>query len=129
MSEIGMKLIAAVRAAAAANPDKVYEPPAKYQEPEGPRVCVNVCDGEGSCIVGAGALAAGIIAASYEFSGDNRGGIYTLNKFLGDPLTFDEVIWLASVQGNQDAGVPWGECIDRADRYDRLPDSYYEGVG
>lgn len=112
MSEIGQKLIAAVRARAAADPGKVYKPPL-VGDANG---CVNVYNGEGSCIVGCGALDAGLITLDYEFNGpQNTAGVHSLNAYLDGPLDAVEVSWLASVQVSQDREIPWGVAVLRAD--------------
>lgn len=111
MSEAGQKLIAAVRARAAANPDFVYE------WPEGLGGCVNVLNGEGSCIVGCGALDSGLITAAYENTSSNDAGIYSLSSYLGQPFDDEELWWLEQVQCEQDSGTTWGEAVKMADDY------------
>lgn len=112
MSEIGQKLIAAVRAQAAANPDKVYTPP----DDDGNGFnCVNVFNGEGSCIVGCGALDSSIITPDFELDYHNGSGVHGLNTYLGNPLDIKEVNWLACVQGEQDRGTEWARAVSFAD--------------
>lgn len=109
MSEdIGQKLIDEVRKIAAEKPAFVYTPPNMAR-------CVNVSDGQPSCLVGHAFWNLGLIDASFEEQENNAGGVYSLTQILGLHLPEKEYNWLAQVQDNQDRGLPWGEAVKDAD--------------
>ena len=133
------KTIAGVRVAAAERPDFVYD--AEYvdmvvfdgveyrrRSPSGDCQYVEQVNGElcGSCLVGWGALAAGIEPEALEYQGDPF-GLFRMLDIL--PGHFDrvelaeegyeqatsEVDWLGLVQKWQDRGWPWGHAVEMAD--------------
>lgn len=129
MSEAGQKLIAAVRKAAADNPDFIYPLAARYGS-DGSLVkfgnCMYVKDGCPSCIVGKGAWDLRLIDASFEFSDDNSAAVDVLLSALDlyDEVDGQELGWLMAVQKKQDNSTPWGEAVAEADgRYPQCGES------
>lgn len=120
MSEVGQKIIASVRAHAAADPGFIYEAIDLGDE----TTCVYVKDGCPSCIVGKGLWDAGVIDATIEEKLANKLPFTGFNKRLFpviDDLDERELTWLGEVQMAQDAQTPWGIAVDTADTRVTLP--------
>lgn len=105
-AKTGTELVAKVREIAAEQPDFVYKD-------EG---CVYVRDGHGSCIIGRAAMELGYIDASLEEQGLNWETVTRLANHVGIDCTRNEILWLQTVQSDQDAGVPWGDAVRIADK-------------
>jgi hypothetical protein len=121
MSEVGQKLIKATRAAAEANPDKIYELATIHDEignvlKQGK--CRYVHEGKPSCIVGHAAWDIELIDADLEGdpTGNNEASVDILLEYLDLDVDSTEAYWLSTVQGAQDRGAPWGESVEAADR-------------
>lgn len=115
MSEIGKKLISAIRAAAEERPDYVY-PRAKGQPGfEYCGMCMYVLDSQPSCIVGRGAWDVGLINAEFEHHQDNESDVSGLLDGLALELDEFERYWLSEAQEQQDNGEPWGAAVALAD--------------
>ncbi|WP_280485404.1 hypothetical protein [Nocardia cyriacigeorgica] len=116
------QFIAAVRAEAAENPDKVYLPPLVWDEDEDDFVATDECvyverdhgTGElvGSCIVGRALIRCGVPAEKLDVFGIS---FSTLAARLGIELHPSIIEWGDCVQDRQDSGVPWSEAIEIAD--------------
>ncbi|MFE7717532.1 hypothetical protein ACFU44_00650 [Nocardia rhizosphaerihabitans] len=116
--------VAAVRARAAAQPDKVYEPP-EFEDPDtgafvsgsdclyveySPSEAIYV----GSCLLGCGLIAAGV--DPNKLIQDNIAMPFSrLVKVLNLPLSLRVVLWAEKAQRAQDENLPWGVAIERAD--------------
>lgn len=103
MSDVGQRLIAAVREIAAENPDFVYD--------DDPYGCVYF-DGKGapSCIMGHACSRLGLLVGEpNDVDGDTN--ISAVAKDLQWGLDRDELDWLEHVQRSQDRRTPWGECV------------------
>ena len=109
------KLVAAVRALAAENPERVYAScsvagcvykPTKQQD-----------GGTYGCIVGEALRRIGVSSTGLD-SVDGEQGIYSRLFQIGirDDVQID---WLTKVQGLQDSGTSWSEAVLKAD--DCLP--------
>lgn len=118
MSELGQKVIAAVRAHAAAKADYVYIPPDEEPEEGISGTCVYVIDGAPSCLLGKGFWDLGLIDANAEtelmntlpFSPYNRDHFGFMTS-----MEEEEIDWLQSVQEQQDTKQPWGQAVAYAD--------------
>ena len=115
MSEIGLKLIDAVRKAANDDPDFIYH------KPRGGELCYYVYGAQPSCIVGRAAWNLGLIDASFEQGQDNTSGVSGLAEALEIELEFDEQEWLETAQNSQDIGNTWFAAVVKADRAVPLP--------
>jgi len=113
MSELGQKIIAEVRAKAAADPEYLYP----RTEAGG---CSYLRNGQPSCIVGHALWNLGLIDAQWK--GDDLGisDISHIINHEGWELTIGEIDWLSKVQDNQDNGWPWGQSVARADGSNRF---------
>ncbi|MBO0676915.1 hypothetical protein JRC04_05520 [Mycolicibacterium sp. S2-37] len=154
MSEIGEKLIAAVRQAAAENPDFVYKVPELLDEDGNTYLdeygdvatvdgCVYVANGAPSCIVGHALWSEGLIDAAFDrlnndsiaalagFFYNYHNKTYAANKVVKLPglegLDEAEIRWLGNVQGHQDDEIAWGEAVRRADE-GRASDTWQEAI-
>lgn len=114
MSEIGQKIISAVRKRAEDDPNFIYKPPN-----DGNNGCVYVSDGQPSCLIGCGLWDAGLIGPEFEGLETNRIGIAALEDGPCQQLNLilDEVeqIWIFRVQAYQDGGHTWGDALRLAD--------------
>lgn len=117
------RFVAAVRARAAAEPDKVYKPPmvmhinddGDEDEVEGP--CVYVERNEdgvlvGSCLLGCGLIDSGV---SPQVLDVGEFGIAALVKEGVLSMSLDVLLWAAEVQDDQDTCVPIGRAVENAD--------------
>lgn len=113
------KLISAVRNIAEAAPDYVYEK-------VGGHACKYVQNGAGSCIVGQGALAAGVpLETVAEWDQAECGsGFGDVCDRIDIDCGSDAAQWLIEVQSHQDNGIPWGEAVAAADSNVDLFESY-----
>ena len=111
-------LVASVRKHAEERPDYVYEGACFYERA-----------GKPSCLVGHGFFDLGFTAEQValldeeDMNTDQFGtGIENVlqYRFGIENDTDPRVWWLASVQGSQDNGFPWGECVANADKYYRV---------
>lgn len=107
MSEIGKQIVQAVRDAAAAKPDYVYQGMCRY-----------VIDGCPACLVGQALWDLGLISADVESRAANNDGVDGLFDLLGIEVDPDEEDWLRLAQESQDAEHPWSEAVRWADEYD-----------
>lgn len=110
-SELGEKIINAVREAAAKAPDFVYN----RETPLGK--CIYVKNGQPSCLVGHALWAVGLIDADTEGFSWNDDEISTVvaQSEWGKQLTDGEVGWLEIVQSEQDSGTAWRYAVRMAD--------------
>lgn len=120
VSEIGQKVIAAVRGYAEADPDFVYSPiPDERDGPnKGKDRCLYVVDGQPSCIIGKGLWDAGLIDATIEGKSMNLLPFvsYSSRYFpCMEQMDDAELKWLAKVQLTQDGGISWGDAVAYAD--------------
>ncbi len=117
MSEIGQKIIAAVRDVAAKNPSFIYLN-AALMGADG-NFCVYVKDGDPSCLIGQALWKLGLIDAALEADDFNAVGADDLLRSLpiGDSLDPNEIEWLTRVQEMQDAEKPWSEAVEWADNF------------
>ena len=117
------RFVAAVRARAAAEPDKVYSPPmvmhiddeGNEDEVEGTCVYVerdkDVARG-GSCLFGCARIDAGVHPEALDVG---EYGITAMVKESMLSLPKDVARWADVVQAKQDTGLPWGRAVEVAD--------------
>ncbi|MFC9514593.1 hypothetical protein ACFTSD_02575 [Nocardiaceae bacterium NPDC056970] len=111
------QLVSAVRAKAAADPDRIYTPVPDPDIEDTNCLYVERDDetGElcGSCLVGHGFLDIGVPAKFLERD------VIGIGELLTEAWGFDRkdkrALWLEEVQNAQDTGTPWGAAIDKAD--------------
>lgn len=123
MSEVGQKVIATVRAKAAADPGYVYIPPVLSEggdiDGNDVRSCVYVSHGYPSCIVGHGLWEAELIDGTFEENIANGYPFvpYNVDDGFGFMRAMNpaEINWLSDVQREQDSRTPWGEAVRMAD--------------
>lgn len=116
MSDIGQKLIAAVRKHAADNPTYVDD----WAEKAG---CQYVRDGEPSCIIGQALWDLGFIDSSFEthppvgdrYSRANADTVDNVIELFDIDLDPEELHWLVLVQGQQDSGRSWADAVTYGD--------------
>jgi len=104
MSELGQKIITAVREAAAGSPNYIYSGTCQY-----------VRHGNPACLVGRGLWEAGLINAWLERSHLNSEPVDLLIREMDWEIDDDEIRWLATAQEQQDSGYPWRDAVDYAD--------------
>jgi hypothetical protein len=108
VSDIGQRLIAAVREIAAERPDHVYD----SESDEG---CVYIDkDGNPSCIIGHAGYKLALITREPQGCWDST-DICAVSYELRWSLSNDELRWLSAVQTHQDRGVSWGAAVELAD--------------
>ena len=108
MSEDGQKLIAAVRAVAAEQPDLVYTDACQYVVKDGPG------EYRPGCLIGHALWRLGMIDSFwYGDSSRNISQITALTKEFR--LDTEEAYWLGVAQDEQDAQEPWGVAVRAAD--------------
>lgn len=107
------EIINAVRAAASANPDFIYEPPTEIDgEQNYSRSCVyKTDDGKPSCIIGHAFAATGYLDDVSAFAGSVR----TVIAGLEIEATTKQVRWLEMVQEKQDDMLDWSFAVESAD--------------
>lgn len=118
------RFVAAIRARAAAEPNKVYRVPTVVHvddfgdEEDVEGTCVYVVRNEdddliGSCLLGWGLIDAGVKpevldVGEYAFAG--------LQEYFGGMTLSKRVVqWATEVQDRQDCGTPWGLAVESAD--------------
>ncbi|MFC9761687.1 hypothetical protein [Rhodococcus jostii] len=117
------RFVAAVRARAAAEPDKVYTPPTVIHvnddgdesEVEGACVYVERNDDDvlvGSCLLGCALIDAGVDPAVLDVG---ELGIDDLVCQVVVSMRTDVLHWAIVVQSEQDTGIPWGRAVEEAD--------------
>lgn len=124
-TELGCKIIAGVREAAAEQPDRIYERIAVGIEGDvRDATCVYVWEGQPSCLIGQGLWRAEVIDASFTYQEWNIEGIGEL--ILSEwwtarwpELSVREVAWLRWAQQTQDARRAWSVAVTDADEHDR----------
>jgi len=95
-----------------ASPDFIYVPPPPLTT-RGPRCAYANPDGTGSCLFGQAMIALGATGLARE----TTGGIINVAPLVGFVETgtpADRMLLryaLGSAQGNQDAGMPWGQAV------------------
>lgn len=109
MSELGQKVIAAVRRHAAENPGFIYR---RIDEVVG-SACFYVRDGKPDCLIGQALWELGLIDSSFEGTGQNRMGIVAISHDW--PFDGGELRWLSRVQSAQDCGEAWGDAVRETD--------------
>lgn len=119
MSDIGEKIIAAVRGVAARNPSFVYPNPGVHGAVDTMAYCVYVREGGPSCLVGCALWDLDLIDTSLEEHPYNTVGVDDLLVAWldGVELDLDEIEWLRNVQSGQDAEKPWAEAVKWADSF------------
>lgn len=119
MSEVGQRIIQAIRDIAAESPGFVYVRPADKVK------CVYVAGGEPSCIVGKALWRLGFIDAALEDVDPEKGWMMPnmmpasdlIQRVLHLDIDIEEAEWISEVQYHQDGAKPWGEAVQFADRY------------
>lgn len=107
MSVTFKQLETEVRRLAAANPE--YRYPAELED-----TCVyNETDNLPACIFGKAFANLGHPVPE-KFEGSS---ISVVIRGLGVLVSYEDLRWAERVQGFQDAGFPWGKCIDVADHW------------
>ncbi len=105
-TEKGQRVIAEIRNAAAATPDKVTD--------SGGCLYVDTDSSCPSCLVGVGLWKAGLIDEEFALSGHNGTGILVMGHERWD-FSRAEVIWMAIVQKAQDTQWNWAYAVALAD--------------
>lgn len=105
MSEIGQKIIAAVRDVANNDPGHVYE----HEK------CRYVVDGRPACLIGHALWNVGLISGDIEKSTCNGEAVDYVAAFLGLDIDGSERDWLSNAQEVQDNGKPWEYAVQQAD--------------
>lgn len=110
MSEIGQKLIAEIRKAAADNPNKIV----------GVGKCIYFdVRGAPSCLVGYGLAALGVTSLGGLDNVEPFDNIYP--SLFGGELDDEEASWVQAVQDHQDNQLGWSEAVALADRWIEVP--------
>ena len=128
MSEIGQKLIAAIREAASKNPDKANAENCQYfgtiKEDDGYDDQYVRLTGSGDCIVGCAFVEVGLFKPEEgelppSWNEESFPHIQSLVKYNGKPLAelldYEEETWIGNAQVYQDAHYPWGLAIEKTD--------------
>lgn len=107
------EVISEIRKIASLNPETVYSRDI-FNPGEDP--CRYIVDGKGSCIVGRALVNLGITPERLnEFEGTKaRDVIFRLAVHTDHS---NQTEWVDRVQFHQDANVPWGIAVEKADRY------------
>ena len=126
--------IKAVRARAAAEPDKVYEIPDQLDEETGEFVEGGACvyveidqdtkEKVPSCLIGCALADLEVPLAQMEAFNENS--IYGLDSYLGLELPQAVVEWASRVQNGQDDKRTWSDAIEFGDERATLPAEYQE---
>ena len=107
------EVISEIRKIASENPNTVY---GRDIFDSGDDNCRYIIDGKGSCIVGRALVNLGTIPMRlHEFEGMKARDV--LLRLSIDTDHFDQTEWVNRVQFHQDADVPWGIAVEKADRY------------
>ena len=113
------EFVAAVRAEAALNPDKVYE------KPEDSESCVYVEPGPdgklvGSCLLGCALVRLGVNPERMAW----KSGVAfaTVNETLELGLSGPVWSWANWAQYEQDSGTDWGMSVQKADEHRPIPE-------
>lgn len=107
------EVISEIRKIASENPNTVYS---RDIFDSGDDFCRYIIDGKGSCIVGRAIVNLGTIPARlHEFEGMKAQDV--LSRLSIDTDHSDQTEWVNRVQFHQDADVPWGIAVEKADRY------------
>lgn len=107
------EVISEIRKIARLNPEIVYS---RDIFNPGDDPCQYIVDGKGSCIVGRALVNLGIAPERLdEFEGMKVSDV--LYSLLVDTDHSDQTEWVDRVQFHQDASVPWGIAVEKADRY------------
>ena len=114
------RLVAEVRALAAEKPDFVYTAIDFHSDADGGgEKCSYVHGNDGGCIVGQGALRAGMDLDELSEKDNDGEDTSVSSQFMDYGLSTDALGWLSAVQYYQDTGSPWGAAVAHAD--DRIP--------
>lgn len=107
MSELGQKIIDAVRAKAAELPDYIYQKTSNGS-------CKYIHHGAPSCIIGHALWNVGLINAHCDFDKLDLSSFGYVIREHWD-LSDREIKWLEDVQYKQDRGTSWGNAVVSAD--------------
>ena len=107
------QVISEIRKIASKSPNTVYGRDIVDSKED---LCRYIIDGKGSCIVGRALVNLGTAPAHlHKFEGMKAGDV--LSSLLTDTYHSDQTEWVNRVQFHQDANVPWGIAVEKADRY------------
>lgn len=107
------QVISEIRQIADKSPDIVYS---RDIFNPGDDPCRYIVDGKGSCIVGRALVNLGVVPERlHEFEGMKARDV--LFRLSVDTDHSDQTEWINRIQFHQDASVPWGIAVEKADRY------------